>query len=73
MLKQKHSEKSKDELFMVRKASILNVCVLCFMSKCRVIMRWLLKKTESLSIWKATGNDGQLDLECLCLPWRNFK
>lgn len=25
------------------------------------------------SIWKAQGNDEQLDLECLCLPWGNFK
>lgn len=33
MLTQKHNEESKDELVIVRKASILNVCELCFTSK----------------------------------------
>lgn len=48
-LKQKHNEESKDELFLVRKAHILNVCVLCFTSGCRVLIRQLRKTAENSS------------------------
>ena len=53
--KQKHSEESKDELFMVWRASILNVGVSCFMPRCRVIMRWLLKKQKVFLCGKPQG------------------
>ena len=46
MLMQKHSEESKEEVLIIGKASILNVCVLCFTSRYRVLMRELLKKAE---------------------------